>query len=79
MHSLMSFLQGYQQPAGDSPKRGTAPAKETKKAKKPVEQNSAMGTVKQADLQGKTLNPYQKPKPPSKNASDIVKKMAPGK
>jgi hypothetical protein len=79
MHSLTSFLQGYQQPAGDSPKRGTSPAKETKKTKKPAEQNLTMGSVKQVDLQGKTLNPYQKPKPPSKNASDIVKRMAPGK
>lgn len=87
MYSLHSFLEKYR-PTGveevdDSPKRGGTPTEakqgKGKKFKGGKDQNLTMGTVKQADLQGKKMNPYQKPQPPSKTQSEVIKKMMPGK
>lgn len=75
MHTLKSFVDHYGSP--DDP--GQAYAKPRTKKKSTFEQNLTMGTVKQVDLGGHKVNPYQKPEPPSKTSSEVVKRMAPGK
>lgn len=74
MHTLQSFYDNYRDrdsQYGPSPKRSGK--------SRPKTPPSTMGTVKQVDLGGEKLNPYQKPKPPSKTSSEIIKKMMPGK
>lgn len=70
MHTLMGFAQD---PRNNPRPMPWFPAKRKPK-NVPAQQNVTMGTVSQADLGGRKLNPNAKPQPPKK-PSEIVDRM----